>query len=320
MNKKVRLLVSVALLGWFAWCTNWTQVGQAFSHLRVELWVAAVLLYVVTQLVSAVRWRLLAEPLGFQRPLPQLAAFYFIGMYFNLFLPTSVGGDVVRAWYLDGGSGRKLAAFLSVFVDRFSGLLILLLLACVAAAVCPVTLKPWITGSVWVTAGCAAAALLSLPWLGRLTARFDSLRRLVGNLRIYLDLPGLLLTTSALSLLVQVANVVIVWLVGQAIDAPIPASYYWILVPMVTLLTLLPSLNGIGIREGGMILFLGPLGVEESTALTLSFLWFSVFTAVSLGGAAIYLFGNFARPVEQANDRSFGSDSDQGRTRQSKAA
>src|SRR5207302_11515766 len=245
-------------LAWLAWRMDWAQVGQAFGHLRVGLWLAAVGLYALSQVVSGLRWQMLARPLGFRRQLGRYVAFYFIGMYFNLFLPTSVGGDVVRAWYLDGGSGRKLAAFLSVFVDRFSGLLILLLLACVAAAVCPVTLKPWITGSVWVTAGCAAAALLSLPWLGRLTARFDSLRRLVGNLRIYLDLPGLLLTTSALSLLVQVANVVIVWLVGQAIDAPIPASYYWILVPMVTLLTLLPSLNGIGIREGGMILFLGP--------------------------------------------------------------
>src|SRR5262249_16706501 len=98
--------------------------------MHLGFWMGAVALYVGAQVVSALRWRWLAEPLGFRRPLAEFTAFYFIGMYFNLFLPTSVGGDVVRAWYLDGGSGRKLPAFLSVFVDRFSGLLVLLVLAC----------------------------------------------------------------------------------------------------------------------------------------------------------------------------------------------
>src|SRR5207244_13184412 len=120
-----------------------------------------------------------------------------------------------------------------------------------------------------------------------------------------------------LSLRVPAANVVLVWRVGLAIGAAIPASYYWILAPMVMLLTLLPSVNGIGIREGGMYLFLHPF-VDKPTALTLSFLWFSVFTAVSVLGAGIYLFGNFSRPEEQRDDQDLRSDSDQGRTLQCK--
>jgi uncharacterized membrane protein YbhN (UPF0104 family) len=101
----------------------------------------------------------------------------------------------------------------------------------------------------------------------------------------------------------------------------VPASYYGIAVPMVTLLTLLPvSLNGMGVREGGMVLFLAPLGIPSSTALTLAFLWFSVFVAASMFGAGIYLFGNLSRPGEQAHDPFIGGDSDQGRTRQPKAA
>src|SRR5262249_40042492 len=77
---------------------------------------------------------------------------------------------------------------------------------------------------------------------------------------------------------------------------PVPAAYYWVLVPMVTLLTLLPvSLNGMGIREGGMVLFLAPLGVGTGTALSLAFLWFAVFTAASLGGGCVYLFVDSSR-------------------------
>src|SRR5207237_4102800 len=165
LSKRLKLLVSVALLAWLVHSADWSEIGPTFSQLRPGLWLAAVVLYIATQFVSAVRWRLLAEPLGFQQSMKEYAAFYFIGMYFNLFLPTSVGGDVVRAWYLDSGSGRKLSAFLSVFVDRFSGLLVLLALACGAALLCPVKLEPWITTSVWMTAGGALAAFVALPLL-----------------------------------------------------------------------------------------------------------------------------------------------------------
>jgi uncharacterized membrane protein YbhN (UPF0104 family) len=321
VNKKLRLLVSVALLGWLAWRSDWAQVGGAFGSLRLEYWLAGVVLYGLTQVVSAFRWQMLAQPLGFDQPLRDYTAFYFLGMYFNLFLPTSVGGDVVRAWYLDGGSGRRLAAFLSVVIDRLSGLLILLALACGAVSLCPIAVRTWIVGSVWGTAGCALLALLAVPLLAQWTHRFDRVRRLVEGVRQYLRRPALLMLATALSLAVQAANVVLVWLVGKAIAAPIPASYYWIVVPMVTLLTMLPvSLNGMGIREGGMVLFLAPLGVSEGTAVSLAFLWFSVFTATSLVGAGIYLFGNFSRPEERPIYGSLGGDSDQGRAGQSSAA
>jgi uncharacterized membrane protein YbhN (UPF0104 family) len=321
VNKKLRFLVSVLLLGWLAWRSDWGQLASAFRHLRLEWWLAGVALYTVTQLVSALRWQLLAAPLGFERPLTQFASYYFIGMYFNLFLPTSVGGDVVRAWYLDGGSGRRLPAFVSVVVDRLSGLLLLLSLACVAVLFCPLELPGQITLSVWATAGAAGLGLLSLPLLLRWSQRFERIHRVVAALAVYRHRPLLLVSTSVLSLAVQAANVVLVWLIGRAIGAAVPAGYYWIAVPMVSLLTMLPiSLNGMGIREGGMVVFLAPVGVTSATAISLAFLWFLVFTATSLVGAGLYLLGNFSRPVEGATYGSVGSHSDQGRTGQSAAA
>jgi uncharacterized membrane protein YbhN (UPF0104 family) len=321
VSKKLRLLVSIALLSWLAWRMDWAQIAQAFVQLRLGLWVGAVGLYLVIQAVSALRWQLLARPLGFHEPLARFFGYYFIGMFFNLLLPTSVGGDVIRAWYLDARPGRRLPAFASVFADRFSGLLVLLAMACVAAVLCPIDLPPRITISVWATAGCAVLGLAALPILSRYTERVDRVCRLVGGLRVYLAEPRLLLTSTALSLAVQAGNVLVAWLVGLAIAAPVPASYYWILVPMVTLLTLLPvSLNGMGIREGGMILFLAPLGVADATAVSLAFLWFLVFTTASLLGAGCYLFGNFSRPEGQPDHEFIRGDSDQGRARQSKTA
>jgi uncharacterized membrane protein YbhN (UPF0104 family) len=321
VRRFLRLGVSAVLLALLAWRSDWGQIGHVFAHLRIEYWLAAAGLYLFTQAASALRWQLFARPLEFRRPFGDYLRFYFIGMFFNLFLPTSVGGDVVRAFYLDGKSGHRLTAFLSVMADRLSGLGVLVGLACAATFFCPAALPVWVPLSVWISAGCGLLALLVSPLLFRMTNRFDRIRRLASGIQLYLGKPQLLLWTTLLSLFVQGSNVVLVWLVGQAIDAPVPASYYWIVVPMVTLLTLLPvSLNGMGVREGGMALFLAPLGIREATALSLSFLWFSIYTAISLCGAVVYLAGSLPRPEESKEDEHIDRDSDQGRTGQFAAA
>ena len=121
--------------------------------------------------------------------------------------------------------------------------------------------------------------------------------------------------------MVQSANVVLVWLIGRAIGAHVPGAYYWVMVPMVSLLTLLPvSLNGMGVREWGTVLFLHPLGIGVETALSLAFLWFAVTTAAGLCGGLYYLFGSFPRPEVQPDHESVRDHPDQRRARQSQAA
>jgi len=120
MSKPWRLLGSLTLLAVLAWRMDWGQLARAFANLRSGPWLVALALYLLIQAVSSLRWQLLARPLGFGGPWGRYLAYYFIGMFFNLVLPTSVGGDVVRAWYLarqDGDepmTGRRLGAFLSV--------------------------------------------------------------------------------------------------------------------------------------------------------------------------------------------------------------
>jgi len=328
MTKLLRLAVSVSLLGLIGWYTDWEAVGRAFARMRVSYWLVGVALLTVTQAVSAWRWQFFARALRFERPYRHLLGFYYIGMYFGLMLPTSVGGDVVRAWYLDAGSGRRLAAFGAVFLDRLNGVLVLIGLGALATLLCPLALPIWIPLSVGGFAVSAFLGLALLPilakWNGPGSARIQQAHRAIQLLRS----PHILWTTTLLSIFVQAANVVIVWLIGLALGAQIPASYYWVLVPLMSLLMLAPvSVNGMGVREGGMVLLLAPLGVDRGTALTLAFLWFATGAAVSLLGGLVYLFGNFPKPQAPAagpdEDESHGPvdrDSDQGRAGQSTKA
>ncbi len=218
-------------------------------------------------------------------------------MFFNLLLPTSVGGDVVRSLYLNGRGHRRLAAFLTVLIDRATGLLILLFVACVGVLASPIELKSWIVLSVGGMTAAALVGLLLLRPATRWTRRFERLRRLRDYAKFYLRLPGLIFSTSIISLGVQAANVLSVWFLGLALGLEVPPVYYWIVVPLVCILTLLPvSVAGVGIREGSMVLLLAPLGVDRDLALCLSMLWFSVLVAVGMIGGVIYLFGKFPRP------------------------
>src|SRR5262249_61409322 len=130
-----------------------------------------------------------------------------------LVLPTSVGGDVVRAWYLDGGSGRRLAAFAAVFLDRLSGLVMLMTLACLAVALSPLDLPAWIPWRVWGICAGIALGVASLPFVARWLKNGATRARQVRELLTTFRRPGVFALTTLLSSIVQVANVVIVVLI-----------------------------------------------------------------------------------------------------------
>jgi uncharacterized membrane protein YbhN (UPF0104 family) len=290
VNKYFRIAISGVLIGWIAWYTDWARVRLAFADMRGELWLAAVAVMLVCQAVNARRWQVLARELRFERPMLRLLGYCFIGTYFNLLLPTSVGGDVMRAWYLDGGSGRKLASFAAVLLDRLNGLLVLIPTACLAVALSPQELPAWIAWIVWSMGAAMLMGLASLPVLASLKLLPESRRLQMRTMLDAMRAPRALVEATCWSIVVQVCSAVIVWLIALALHADVPLAYCFVFVPMVALLTMLPvSVNGMGVREGGVALFLAPLGIDQSTAVTLAFLWFTVSAFVGLLGGGVYL-------------------------------
>jgi uncharacterized membrane protein YbhN (UPF0104 family) len=327
----IRLLGSGVLLGLVAWRLDCRQLADAFSGLDPRFWGLAVGVYLFAQVVSSLRWQMLSVPLGFSVPWRAYLSLYFLGMFFNLLLPTSVGGDVVRAVFL--GAGQRLdrrgeRAALSVFADRASGLAVLVAIACAAGFFVP--LPPWMQAILLGLGGCVLVGLLvlpALPLLGRLPLVGAHLGRLVDAGRVYLRLPGLLFWAMLLSVLVQGANVVLVWLIAKGLGLAVPLTLLCVVVPLVTLLTLLPvSVGGLGLREVGMVVLLAPVGVGSAEAVSLSLLTFAANAAVSLIGFGLYLFGRYPRyraeggmeGVSDANPDRGGAD--QGRDRQPSAA
>jgi uncharacterized membrane protein YbhN (UPF0104 family) len=348
VKKYGRLLGSLILVGLLVWRIEWRQVALAFSQLDATYWLLALAVYLLTQGISAARWQILGRMLGLGGRWRDYVAPYFIGMFFNLVLPTSVGGDVVRAWYLSkserrtgsvscriGDAGHpaayaagspRVAAFLSVLADRVNGLAVLIAVACVATFCCPTPLPGWIVAIVAAIGGACLLGFAVLPFLPWLRKRLEGHPRLVslldGASLCLRDRRGLVVVTL-LSLVVQLANVVLAWLVGEGLGMQVPPLYYGVLIPLVGILTLLPiSLNGMGLREAGTVLLLAPLDVSSASAVTLSLLLFAIYTVASLLGGVVYLFGRSPRFSMEASGHanSDGGDPDQGRMRKPPAA
>jgi uncharacterized protein (TIRG00374 family) len=338
----LRAGVSAAILGGLASRLDWGQVAAAFREMRWDFWLAAFALFLATQGVSALRWQWLARPLGFRESLGRFTALYFVGMFFNLLLPTSIGGDAVRAVHLNAGSGRRTAALLSVLLDRLSGLFVLLALACVAALAYPLPLPLGVGLAVGGAAGGAILFLAVVPASTKLLARLDATgtgrrHRLLAKIRhvasslheafgLFARRPREVAASALLSLLVQIAGVIQVWLIGRALGLDVPIGVFGVAVPMVALLTLLPvSVSGMGVREAGMVLFLQPAGVAVGPAVTVAFLWFCVQTAGGLCGAVVYLFTGSSKrgrdvAKEAMHDDALGHRPDQGRAGQHRSA
>ena len=96
----MKLLVSAGLLAFFFTRIRFERFVHTLTSAEFSYIVLALLVYLVCQAVSTVRWTVLVRPLGFKTRFKDLVIYYLIGMFFNLFAPGTVGGDVSRIYYL----------------------------------------------------------------------------------------------------------------------------------------------------------------------------------------------------------------------------
>lgn len=333
----LRLTVGLAVLAWLVWKTDWQKLATLFRQAEPLVWCVALLLYAGVQMaLSSSRWRVLAAPLGFSAPWRRYFTLYYMGLFFNLFLPTTMGGDVIRAWTLAETKDRRLKAFWSVVSDRLSGLFALVLLACLAMMLYDKPLPLWIHGTVWSLTVGMIVGYAALPWLGRHSSRFATAAQALSVSGEHWR--GWLLALG-ISVAVQSASIVQIALMGRSLGLDVPLLGYAVVVPLVSLLAMLPiSVGGMGVREGSLILLLGPFGVSEAGALALGLSWFAMNLVMGLAGGLVYLFcrqaaspsgpGGVEAPprasllprLEKTCHGPFGRDSSEGRAGQRTAA
>ncbi len=288
-----RVSLSLALLAWLLYRSDLAKVTEGFRRIPISTWGSTFSMYLASQLVSSYRWRLLARALGFPGRWIRYVQYYFVGMYFNLFLPTGVGGDLLKAMYLIRERPAKLAATLSILMDRITGLAAMFLLGGISVILVPGMMPPHFS---WMLK-CAFAAILTGIPLFFLSSRF--IQRLwpwakerFETIFLLGRRPAVCLGALSLSLVVQGLCMGIIAILAHALELPPHPLFYFAAFPLVALMILLPvSFNGIGVREGGFIYFLGLKGVASEQALCLSLGFFAIQVAAGLLGGIFYSLG-----------------------------
>ncbi len=291
----VRLAAGAVLVGYLALHTQWAPVAAAVRNLDWASWLAALGVYLASQVVSSWRWAELARPLGFAISRVRYAQLYFSGMFFSLCLPSSIGGDVLKAYWLAPTIGGRILAGCTVLADRVSGVIGLAVIGLAALAGRNFGLG-W-GATVLVGAGLLIAALAAvtvglwlLKWFHGLLPAASGLGRLVEKLLPYHERPEVFRRSIGWGLAVQMLNVGVVILIGRAMGLAIPTAAYCVAVPAVAVLTILPlSISGIGIREGGLAWMLAGYGVSQELGVTLGLLWFLATVVGGLIGGIVYL-------------------------------
>jgi len=247
--------------------------------------IAAVLIGVVINMVSAFKWYLLTRSQSLGAGYWRIFAYYLIGQFYNMFLPTSVGGDFVRSYELGRFSGRQADSLASVFVERYTGVLTLLLVAGVAVLS---QIARFNQDFIMATLLVFALGLGFIAWLvldprlyvwcrevvsSRVAASkvvFTKLDKLLLSLEAYKSQPLTIVLAFLNSLLFYFVAVLNVLITAWVFNADVLFLDILIATPIIMLIMNLPiSLGNIGLMEVSYISVLELMGYGAELGLAI---------------------------------------------------
>lgn len=288
-----QISISLGLFTLLLHSIDFAAFGQQLATARLS-WVGVAFVgYLSGQIISAYKWQLLAWPLGFCYPLRAFSVYYFVGMYLNLFVPSTIAGDVGRGLLLATRGGRIPAALQSVFADRVTGFVMLLWVSALGFMLFGPTVLPAV-----VAYGVIAAAVLSVGgwWImPRVVPVLFSSGHVCQRLwekfiQPYHDHATLLGYACAVSFGFHCFQLALQAVLAFALNLSIPVWYLMLFIPLVHILSALPiSFGGLGVRESGYVVFLALIGVGRHEALAFGFLWSALVFGAGLVGGVVLL-------------------------------
>lgn len=319
LSLALRTAVAVAAIVWVFRGQDWGKLTQVFARLNLWYFALSLGIFTMSQVLIGLRWWLLLRTQSIFTSFWAAVRLHFLGLFYNNLMPGSIGGDLLRAWYVTKHTDKKLEAALSVFVDRSIGFLGMLGIAafCYLLFMRGEHIISYENGSsftqslvkhkgilIWLAA--IAVMLLGLLVLHRAGRKMlaktwqhvyvhggEVIRKTKEAIVLYCGKPVTIIAALFLTILLQSMVITSFWLLGLNLKIDTEARYYFVFFPMTWVLAAVPvSIAGVGILEGGIrelfTRFAG-VGVEEALVLALCqrFIWI----LASLPGAVIHLTG-----------------------------
>jgi len=295
-----RLAIGVAILALLLTLLPRERIWAAIRSISPALWCLVVAGYLAGHCLGVMKYRMMVNLGGAELSYPQAAQCYFGGLFGTLFLPSIVGGDVVRV-----GVGLRLARhragfLLGSLIDRLMDVLALALTAAAGALLLPGQLEPrsrriflLAVGAVMLGVAALAAMLALLParrFPFRIRRKLARLRDAGRSLR---RRPHVVLVSLCGGVAVQSSFVLLTAVLAQACGLHLRLRVWFLAWPLAKLAALIPlSQGGLGVREAALAALLVPFGAPAALTVAVGLLWQTVIYA---GGLIAGLLGLVAR-------------------------
>ena len=299
----LRIGVSAAMLAFLLTRVHLGSVFETGDASTLPLLAVALVAWFVSIVVVTLRWQRVLHGLDLGAPFAPLFSHTLAGLFVANFLPSTVGGDVLRVVRLSADNGDAPASFASVVLERLTGFVILPFISLSA-----LLLRPSLLGLgnasrlavalslVTLLALVAILTLTASPRLGGRLAGRPSWLRFLGAVHLGLDRirrrPSAAAGVLAVALVYQLTVVAAVWVAARALGIPLGWAPAMAFIPVVSIAQVLPvSFGGLGVREGALVVLLSPVEVSAEQAVALGLAVYGLNLVVSLLGAPALAVG-----------------------------
>ena len=292
----VKIVVSILLLSWLIFSINWADLRDVFSTAEPGWLLLAGVFVVFSLVVSVEKWSLVLSAAGINLPWYQLWKVYWTGIFFNNFLPSSIGGDGIRICLVGRGIGNMAGAASSVVIERLLATIGLALTGLMAGLIAGSSQQ---VGWIFTLLLIVSTGLLLFLMLGRVPAWADKRNgKISGFVRGFLShgqaMRGqgkMMIKVGFLSVFFQLTVVAVNYAIFRSLH--MYTLGWWDLVyiiPAISAIAMIPiGINGYGIREGAYVLLLATYGVAGSAALAASLLFAVLVSLCSLYGGFLWI-------------------------------
>jgi len=313
-----KIIISVALIYLIILRIDLNEIYFIIKDVKLHIYIMAFFLIVLSVILSSLKWKILLRSLGEKTNLWKLVQYYYFGTFFNMFFPSSIGGDVIRVAILGKNNNKLFKSGVSVLFERIIGFFALLTIASVAFIINFHFVKEppliyFMTGvliletsfilafieprvlNIFRKIGIKLFSLFRIKkgrkWVDDLYEAFIQVRE---NKRAF----GWSLFISFIFQLTAIFTFVVAMV---ALNLDIPVRHFFSFQPIIMILTMLPvSFNGIGVREWGYIFLYGEVGVAREIILAISFSVFFLKIINSLLGGIMYLIYLITNKIKES--------------------
>lgn len=267
----------------------------------------ALLVFFFIHFLLLLRWFVYVRALNLGISLGVLFRYFLIGLFGNLFLPSAIGGDVIKILGLCRESPHKPKVVASVLLDRLSGFAGMVVVATVAfvlghklmndrSVFLSILVMAFTSSGIGVVLFNQTAYSFCCQVFSRFPKFKESLMRMHYDIALLKDRLYAIYQAVGISALSQITLAVTFFLISKALHQDVALFYFIIFVPLVCVASTVPSIGGLGVREAGTAYLLSKVGVASGVAVSISLINFTFMVLVGLLGGIYYSLTKTSSP------------------------